>query len=175
LSFVLAILRSSFRSLAKASVPLAFVSILAACGGGTPTKAVSTRLVRGPGYTFAAPVAWETTHGVRAVAAYSGKDRVSVTTYTLLKPYRPALFPAAAKELDGVAARLAAEAGKTVTQRQTVVVDGRKTRAYRFGSMRIGFVLDGRSEYQLLCAPQRNGDPDGACALLFTSFALRSS
>lgn len=129
--------------------------------------------MRGPGYTFSAPVGWETTHGVRAVAAYSGKARVSVTTYTLLKPYRPALFQAAAKELDGVAARLAAEAGETVTQRQTVVVAGRKIRAYRFGTMRIGFVLDGRSEYQLLCALETHRDPDGACALLFTSFALQ--
>jgi hypothetical protein len=129
--------------------------------------------VRGPGYSFSAPVAWQTAHGLRAVAAFSGKSRVSVTTYTLLKQYRPALFAAVAKELDGVAAKLAAQAGETVTQRQTVVVDGRKIRAYRFGKTRIGFVLDGRNEYQLLCALPGSGDTDGACALLFKSFALR--
>ena len=53
------------------------------------------------------------------------------------------------------------------------IVAGRKTRAYRFGSMRIGFVLEGRNEYQLLCrlAAGRK-DKDGACALLFESFEL---
>jgi hypothetical protein len=85
----------------------------------------------------------------------------------LQKPYRPALFAAAARELDRVASQLAAEAGDKLTESQTVQVAGRKTRAYRFGTMRIGFVLVGRREYQLLCKQQGT-----ACTLLFQSFSV---
>jgi hypothetical protein len=103
----------------------------------------------------------------------NGRSRVSVTTYTLEKPYRPALFRAAARELDGVAARLAAQAGEALAQKQTVAVDGQKIRAYRFGTTRIGFFLVGKREYQLLCnLPPGGQDPDGACALLFKSFSV---
>lgn len=96
-----------------------------------------------------------------------------MTTYTLQKPYRPALFAAAARELDGIAAKLAAEAGGALTEKRTVRVDGKRIRAYRFGSTRIGFVLVGRREYQLLCRlPPDGRDIDGACGLLFASFRL---
>ena len=124
-------------------------------------------MIRGPGFTFSAPVGWSTSRTLRAVTVQSGKSRVSVTTYTLQKPYSPALFAAAAKELDGVAAKLAAAAGTALTEQQTVDVAGEKIRAYRFGAMRIGFVLVGKREYQLLC--QRAGD---VCALLFQSFTV---
>jgi hypothetical protein len=97
----------------------------------------------------------------------SGKSRVSVTTYTLQKPYSPALFGAAARELDGVAAKLAAAAGATLSEKQTVDVAGEKIRAYRFATTRIGFVLAGKREYQLLCE-----DEGEACTLLFNSFTL---
>jgi hypothetical protein len=107
------------------------------------------------------------------VAVRSGASRVSVTRYTLQKPYRPALFAAAAKELDGIARKLAAEAGRKLTEKQTVRVDGKRIRAYRFGTTRIGFVLVGKREYQLLCELPPNGrDADGACDLLFKSFSV---
>jgi hypothetical protein len=101
------------------------------------------------------------------VTLQNDKARISVTTYTLQKPYSPALFAAASKELDGVAAKLAAAAGATLTEKQTVSVAGEKIRAYRFGAMRIGFVLVGKREYQLLC----DGAAD-ACTLLFKSFSV---
>jgi hypothetical protein len=90
-----------------------------------------------------------------------------VTTYTLQKAYRPAIFPAAARELDRVAGQLATQAGEQLTERQTVEVAGQKVRAYRFGSTRIGFVLVGKREYELLCR-----DPGSACDLLFKSFSV---
>lgn len=124
-------------------------------------------MVRGPGYSFSAPAGWKTSRALRAVTVRNGKSRVSVTTYTLQKPYSPALFAAASKELDGVAARLAAAAGTAITVKETVDVAGQKIRAYRFGAMRIGFVLVGKQEYQLLC--ENAGD---ACALLFKSFSV---
>jgi hypothetical protein len=90
-----------------------------------------------------------------------------VTTFALQKPYSPALFGAAANELDGVAAKLAAAAGATLREKQTVEVAGEKVRVYRFATMRIGFVLVGKREYQLLCE-----DAGDACTLLFNSFTL---
>jgi hypothetical protein len=97
-----------------------------------------------------------------------GGSRVSVTTYTLQKPYRPALFAAAARELDGVAAKLAAAEGGTLRQKQTTTVAGERIRAYGFGTMRIGFVLVGKREYQLLCEKAASD----ACTLLFKSFTV---
>jgi hypothetical protein len=130
-------------------------------------------VLRGPGFTFSAPSDWRARRTESATTARSGSAVVSATAYTLLKPYTPALFDAAAKELDGVAERLAAQAGKPLTERETTTVDGRRIRAYRFGSTRIAFVLDGKREFQLLCRlPPDGKDSDGACALLFSSFSL---
>jgi hypothetical protein len=106
----------------------------------------------------------------RALVASRGDSLVSVTRYTLLKPYDPKLFHQTAKELDGVAEKLAAQAGGTVSERATTVVDGRRIRAYRFASkgtpVRIGFVLVGRREFQLVCS----GDTGAPCTLLFSTF-----
>jgi hypothetical protein len=124
-------------------------------------------VIRGPGFSFSAPAAWHTSRTLRAVAVQSGRSRISVTTYRLQKPYSPALFAAAAKELDGVAAKLAAAAGTPLTRKQTVDVAGEKIRAYGFGTTRIGFVLFSRQEYQLLCE-----DAGNACTLLFKSFTV---
>jgi len=124
-------------------------------------------VVRGQGFSFSAPAGWSTSRTPRAITVRDGGSRVSVTTYTLQKPYSPALFAAAAKELDRVAAKLAAAAGTALTEKQTVAVAGEKIRAYRFGTMRIGFVLVAKREYQLLC--ENAGD---ACALLFKSFTV---
>lgn len=106
---------------------------------------------------------------------------VSAVVYRLGKPYTPDQFGAATKELDGVAAKLARAAGGSVTARETTTVDGRRIRAYRFTATfsgrpyedRVGFVLSGRREVQLLCqAPAGADDPAGACARLFDSFSL---
>ena len=160
--------------LAKALLPLILLFILAACGGSAKPKAATVQL-HGPGLRFSAPSGWEVRRAATSVSAAKGEARVSVTVFKLLKPYAPALFGRAAKELDGVAAKLAAQDGSTVQKRETTTVDGRKIRAYRFANdtlqTRIGFVLVGRREYQLLCeAPAGARDPDGACTLLFSSF-----
>jgi len=138
--------------------------------------------VTGPGFRFAVPARWTVARVERGVGARRGSSLVSATAFTLLKPYSPSLFGEAAKELDGVAAKLAAESNGAVTERTTTTVDGRRIRAYRFTGRphtgaayaeRIGFVLQGRREVQLLCqADSGAGDPDGACALLFASFHL---
>jgi hypothetical protein len=128
--------------------------------------------VQGPGFSFSVPDGWTTRRSGRALVAANGSSTLSATVYTLLKPYRPSLFPRAAKELDGLAAKLAAQGGGTLSERTTTVVDGRRIRAYRYESKgvptRIGFVLVGRREYQLLC----RGDTGKPCDLLFSSFSV---
>ena len=94
-------------------------------------------------------------------------------TFSLLKPYKPGEFAAVTKELDRDAQQLAAQAGKPLASKETTTVAGMKIRAYLYGTTRIGFVLVDKLEYQLLCRLGSGGsDPDGACALLFSSFSL---
>ena len=164
---------------------LAIVPLLAAaCGGSSPsTPAATSHVVAGPGFRFAVPVGWTVVRSAKGVTATehgSPAIFVSATVFPLLKPYRHALFAQAAKELDRVATQLVQSAHGTLTERTTTIVAGRKVRAYRYHASpasrpayaaRIGFVLDGSREYQLLCqAPSGAGDPDGACDLLFGSF-----
>jgi hypothetical protein len=165
---------------------LAFLA--ASCGGSAKhvqTPAQST--VHGAGFRFEAPAGWSTSGtGTAAVARRdaAGSTLVSATAFTLLKPYSPKLFDRAAKELDRVAGKLAAQAHGTLTESKTVTVDGRRIRAYRLTvhptsgaayDERIGFVLQGKREFQLLCrAPAGSSDPDGACALLYSTFTTAS-
>jgi hypothetical protein len=161
-----------------------FPILLAACGGAsTHAQPAATAVVKGPGFRFDAPAGWTTTSSARAAeAGHDSSTRVSATVFNLLKPYRPALFAAAAQELDRVAAKLAQQSRATLAESKTVTVAGRRIRAYRLTvhpasgaafDERIGFVLDGKREYQLLCrAPAGSGDPGGGCALLYSTFTL---
>jgi hypothetical protein len=158
--------------LAKAVLPLVLLFILSACGGATHRKADSTRILRGTGFKFSVPAGWRTTSAAGVVAARRGSAAVSVRTFTLIKRYDPARFAAAARELDGIAAKLASEAGTKLADSRTTVVGGEKIRTYTYGATKIGFYLVGRREYQLLCRLGPGGaDKDGACALLFASFS----
>jgi hypothetical protein len=114
------------------------------------------------------------------VTATSGSvDLVGVTTFTLARAYRPALWTKAVPALDRAAAALAAQLGGKVRARATVVVAGRRARRYDIDYRRDGkalvertaFVLTGRREHQLLCRFESGGD-DGACRTLFSSFRL---
>ena len=158
---------------------------LAACGGGSKSaKPAGQSLVKGLGIQFAAPAGWTTTTTGAALEARpaAGTALVSATAFALLKPYSPSLFARAAKELDRVAAKLAAQSRSSLAESKTITVDGRRVRAHRLTvhpasgppfDERIGFVLHGKKEYQLLCrAPVGAGDPDGACALLYSSFKI---
>jgi hypothetical protein len=159
--------------LARAFVPLALLFILSGCGGGTPSETVSTRVLHGPGFSFSVPRHWQTSVSSRAASAVRGRALVSVQTFPLLKRYDPARFDAATKELDGIARKLAAEAGGQVKEMETATVDGRKIRVYTYDSTKIGFFLVDKREYQLLCRLGAGGsDTDGACSLLFSSFSV---
>jgi hypothetical protein len=145
--------------------------ILAGCGGGGGDGG-DTRIVRGDGFRFEAPADWKVTG---AAATHGSVDRVEVMTFRLVKPYRPELFDAAARELDGVAVRLAEQLHGKVAARSTVTAAGGKARSYRIDydgkSTHVTFVLGGRREYQLLCRRPSDGD-DAACRLLVRSFRL---
>jgi len=123
--------------------------------------------VRGNGFLFELPQGWTVERPPKSVVGKHGSELVSVTRFDLRKAYDPKQFGGVAKTLDSVAARLAKAAGTTITDSKTATVAGEKIRAYRYGGKRIGFVLDGKREYQLFCG--RDGE---GCELLFDSFTL---
>lgn len=131
----------------------------------------------GDGFRFQAPKAWIVSHKDNSASAVNGPvDRVEVLRFTLEKAYRPALFPAASRELDGVIAGIAKQLSGRIAGRSTVRIGGRRARSYRieYGpgkSQEIAFVLEDRTEYQLLCRRPSN-QSDEICRQLFTSFAL---
>jgi hypothetical protein len=164
---------------------LPIVALFASSCGSSSSHRAAAKVVRSPLYRFSVPRAWGVRRTETSVAAHSSAQppaRVSASVYRLARAYTPDRFGVAARELDGVAAQLARKAGGRITSAETTTVDGRKVRAYRFTARstdgqryedRVGFVLSGRREVQLLCqAPAGAGDPDGACELLFESFRL---
>ena len=160
----------------KPALPL-LACLIAGCGGSSkPT----TQTVQGDGFGFRAPLAWRVSRGATEAAASSGRiDRIEVLRFRLEESYRPALFPAAARDLDGVIDRLAAQLHGRVVGRATVELAGRKSRSYRllYGAGRtqeIAFVLEGDSEYELLCR-KRTSQPAASCQELFESFTLTGS
>lgn len=124
------------------------------------------------GFTVFVPAGWDVRHTPSGLAARSGGALVSVRRFRLERPYDPSQFAEARTELDRVAIELAAQAGSKLAERSTVTLDGRRGRAYRYGDTRLGFVLVGEREYELLCQAPGGGDPGGACALLFASFSV---
>jgi hypothetical protein len=157
------------------TVVLVVIVILAGCGGAGKGEP-STQVVQGAGFRFAAPAAWTLERGRESVAAVGeDPDRVEVRTFRLVKPYRPQLFDAAARELDAVVARIADQLSGRVTSRDTIRVSGRRARTYRIDygdrTQELTFVLKGMLEYQLLCRRSANGDEE-ACRRLVRSFTL---
>jgi len=172
----------------KRTLPLILLAVLplalVACGGASKhAEPAGNAVVKGFGFQFEAPTGWTTKSTGMATEARrdaAGPAIVSATAFTLLKPYSPKLFPKAAKELDRIAAKLAAQSHSKLSESKTITVDGQTVRAYRLTVHptsglsfveRIGFVLLGMREYQLFCrAPVGSSDPDGACALLYATF-----
>jgi hypothetical protein len=166
----------------SALLVLAAALALAGCGGGgggSTTSAQSTggQEVKGTGFAFHAPKDWTVKTAATSAIASEDKDTfVSVTVLPLVKPYRPALFMRAARELDRVADDLAKQLGGQVVSSNTVIAAKARARQYEIehdGLVdRIIFVLHGKREYQLTCRwPKANGRP-AACDQLAASFSL---
>lgn len=165
--------------------------VVAGCGGGEgSTDPVGERIpittVNGPGFAFGAEGGREiarTPRSVTVLPAEEGSQELeSVTTFALVKPYRPALWPKAAEELDGVAERLAESlGGELAAEPRTVRRGGLRGRLYEIDYAREGvalrqrltLLLSRRTEYQLLCRWEvAAGEPPG-CSTLDTTFRLR--
>lgn len=161
---------------------LILLPALAGCGGGgsgtTESSAGAGQTVSGEGFSFRAPEGWTVkTLPTSAEARQDASTLVSVNVLPLVKPYRLALFPRVAKELDRVASAYATSLKGALTSRRTVDVAGRKARQYEIthGDLvdRITFLLRARRNYQLTCRwPSKDGEP-AACGQLSASFAFR--
>ena len=167
---------------------------VAGCGGSASGEApvIPLQTVSGPGFTFSAAEGREierTPRSVSVLPAEEGSQQLeSVTTFPLIKPYRPALWPQAAEELDGVAERLAKSLGGELQgEPATVRRGGLRGRLYEIAYEREGvelrqrltLLLSRRTEYQLLCRWEASGDMPAACTDLEATFrrrlAVRSS
>ncbi len=150
-------------------------ALAAGCGGGHG----GTKIVAGAGYSFTAPADWTLVRSQRSIQVADGLQLVSVTRFPLLRAFRQELWPKAVPEMDRSAAGLAADQHGTVVSRVTTTVAGQRARRYdiayeRVGKQlieRVGFVLRGKTEYELLCRFER-GKSASACETLFASFRL---
>jgi hypothetical protein len=172
--------------------PAIFVTALAAfaftgCGGEASgeVEQIPLRTVSGPGFTFSAPEGRAIDRTPRSVSVLPGEEDSqeleSVTIFPLVKPFRPALWPQAARELDDVADRLADSLGGELQQEpKTVRRGGLRGRMYEIAyehegtelRQRLTLLLSRRTEYQLLCRWQAAVDAPGACATLESTFKL---
>jgi hypothetical protein len=150
--------------------------LAAGCGGGSST---AEKIVRGSGYRFSAPTAWEVSRSPRELRVSQGVLLLSVTRFPLLRAYRPPLWDHVVPELDRAAKGLAEQQAGEVAESRTVMISGRRARIYdidyeRDGKAlveRIAFVLRGKTEYLLLCRYEPGGDTD-ACDRLLATFTL---
>ena len=161
---------------------------LAGCGGESgQNDSVATRVVSGPGFTFAAPEGLElarTPRSVTVLPAEKGSEELaSVTTFPLVKPFRPSLWPRASGELDRVARQLADSLGGELEREpETVRVGGVRGRRYEIAyeregtdlRQRLALLLTRRTEYQLLCRWAADGETPDACTILERTFRLRA-
>jgi hypothetical protein len=116
---------------------------------------------------------------VQAVEGGKSLALIAVSRFPLLRRAAEELSPKLVKELDGVAAGVAAQQHGRITSSETAEVAGRQARRYDVAYEargkrlveRLGFVLRGKTEYLLLCRFARAGDTT-ACDELFRSFTL---
>jgi len=172
--------------IAAGACALAVAATLAACGGGSSESTGPPQVIRGLGFRFSAPGAWHVKRQGNEVSAApkpTAAELVSVSRFPLLKPYTPALFAAATKELDRSATELSSRLGGSVKEKATTTVAGERVRQYllsypqndkdpgqgNFGS-RLTYVLRGKTEFELFCRwDEKDAEPD-YCAQLTRSF-----
>lgn len=120
---------------------------------------------------------------MQAAPEGDGATLVSVETFRLLKRYRPALFPAALRELDRAQRDVARRLHGRIDRRRVVRAAGRRAAQYDLSYRRGGadlrqratYVLAGRREHLLVCRwDAARADALGdACVRLLASFRLR--
>ena len=132
-------------------------------------------MVRGTGFRFEAPAGWELVRTPRAIGAQGDAvELVQVTRLPLARPYSAKLFERVVPELDAAAQAVADEVDAKVTRR-TIDVLGERVRQYDLtfeGKVeQLTFVLRGKTNFQLLCRREADGD-DGPCEKLVESLSL---
>jgi len=166
-------LSSSFRVVPGRLLPALLVAatILAGCGGSGAGKQAQT--INGRGFRFDAPAGWTVHRSGRLVTAAKAGDLVQVATFSLLKPYNPALFDRVERELRMRMQEIAAQTGGTVSGGSTVTAGGIRSHSYEVtAGDRVDeytFVLQGKREYQLLCRRAKSSGDD-VCGRLVKSF-----
>jgi hypothetical protein len=165
------------RALAPAACALA-AFLVAGCGASSG-KVSAGQTVLGAGFQFQAPSGWIITRTASSAAAHDGPvDRIEVVRFALVRAYRPALAAGVSRELDAVAAHLAEQLAGRVVRRSRVELAHASAWSYRidYGTAKtqeIAFVLEGGTEYELLCR-RRVSELATPCGDLFSSFALAS-
>jgi hypothetical protein len=154
------------------------------CGSSSTSEDESLQTVSGPGFAFQAPAGRRIARTMRSVsvlpAEEGSQELESVTRFPLLRPFRPALWPGVAVELDGVADRLVRTLGGKLESEDTVRIRGIRGRRYEISyenagkalRQRLIFLLRRRTEYQLLCRWDAAGAEPEACNVLEDSFRL---
>ena len=146
----------------------------AGCGGSSSRSAADWQTLRGPGFSFQAPLGWKLERAKSRVGATHDSELVQVAAFPLLKPYHERLFDKVAGELRTRMQEIAGQTRGRVTGERTVTADGIRSHAY---DVTVGehvdeytFVLDGMHEYLLLCR-RSSSDEAVACSRLVTSFS----
>ena len=129
--------------------------------------------MNGRGFRFDAPAGWTVQRSGRLVSAAKGGDLVQVAAFSLLKPYKSALFDRVERELRMRMQEIAAQTGGSVSGSSTVTAGGIRSHSYEVtAGDRVDeytFVLQGKREYQLLCRHAKTSGGD-ACDRLVKSF-----
>jgi hypothetical protein len=155
------------------------VLFAAACGGSGGEQ---EKVVRGTGYTFSAPSAWQIVRSGRQVQAVEGRKSlalVAVSRFPLLRRFRPELWPKVSRELDRAVDGIARQQHGSVTDTKDVTISDLRSRRYKIAyDLRgktlieeIAFVLRGKTEYLLLCRYEQSRS-SRACEALISSFTL---
>jgi hypothetical protein len=165
-----------------AAIVVAAVAALSGCGGSSGSQEESTQTVSGPGFTFEAPAGRQIARTRRSVSVLppeqGSPELISVTRFPLLHRFRPALWPGVVVELDGVADRLVRSVHGKLENGGTVRLHGLRGRRYEISfeksgkalRQRLVFLLEGKTEYQLLCRWDAAGAEPTACGVLEESF-----
>jgi hypothetical protein len=168
--FLVVIMTSQSFRLVTLALTLALLA--EGCGSSKP----KTQEVTGQGFQFSVPSGWNVTHRGTQVSATSGGDLVEVSVFPLVKPYRPALFTAVSRELKARMDALAVQQHATVEDAGVAAPGGVKSHVWRLTANghvdEYTFLLNRRTEYQLLCRRPTGGDP-AVCRQLAATFALR--
>lgn len=148
------------------------VAILAGCGG---SGRADTRLVRGNGFSFQAPLGWQVARDPRTVTVKRAAAVIQVQRFPLARAYTPALFDRVQPEIERVARQLSEQLHARLSGPRIVAVADERAWQYDYTLQgfreQLTFVLRGKVEFQLYCRRAIDGDTE-PCRELVDSFTF---